>query len=79
MNKLYIGPRNGQVDLPFSQFKQNEIYDMGVSPRGGHLTDEETMTYPKPGYQNAPAFCQNMDKSMGTYTIYIPNHLQAGE
>ena len=33
----------------------------------------EITTYPKPGYQNAPKFCENMDKALATNAFYIPN------
>merc|ERR1712183_262092 len=35
--------------------------------------------YPKPGYQNAPKFCENTDKAMATYWLNIPETLASGE
>ncbi len=48
------------------------IWDWGVSPFG-YGRDAETLIYPKAGFQNAPKFCENMDKSLATYTFEVPN------
>ena len=50
-----------------------QIADFGVSPFGHMKSQSEITTYPKPGYQNAPKFCENMDKALATNAFYIPN------
>ena len=44
-----------------------------MSPFGHTKSQAEITTYPKPGYQNAPKFCENMDKALATNAFYIPN------
>jgi len=65
-------------DPTLSQFKANEVADFGKAPFGHHIPDHVTRTYPKPGYQNAPKFCENPDKSLATNHFTIPNNLQPG-
>lgn len=54
-----------------------QIADFGTAPFGHERTQAEITTYPKPGYQNAPKFCENMDKALATNAFYVPN-LQPG-
>lgn len=42
-------------------------------------TDAEMTTYPKPGFQNAPKFCENPDKALATNYFEIPADLPVGE
>ena len=53
----------------------------GVSPTGqnGPHDEEVYLTFPKPGYQNAPGFCENMDRALGTYSFEIPADMAPGE
>ncbi|CAH1274162.1 Hypp5267 [Branchiostoma lanceolatum] len=62
------------IDSP----KLIQIMDMGVSPYGRELSDEVLATYPKPGFQNVPKFCEDPDDAMGTYNFTIPMDLQPG-
>ncbi|CAH1238336.1 Hypp5567 [Branchiostoma lanceolatum] len=55
-----------------------QIMDMGVSPYGRELSDEVLSTYPKPGFQNVPKFCEDPEDSMGTYNFTVPMDLQPG-
>merc|ERR1712243_350933 len=77
-NKLYMGPRDHEGDVALSTYMKNEIYDFGVSPVGYNIPDKVTMIYPKPGFQNAPKFCENMDKALGTYTWTMPKNIKPG-
>ncbi|CAH1782946.1 unnamed protein product [Owenia fusiformis] len=77
-NFIYVGPRNGNDDPSLSVFKQNLVVDLGVSPFGHHISNQMTMTYPKPGFQNAPKFCENPDKALGTYAFNLPSDFQPG-
>ena len=54
------------------RISRTQVYDWGVSPFG-FGTDAQTMIYPKPGFQNAPKFCENTDKALATYTFEVPN------
>jgi len=66
----------GQNDPNLGTFKQREIANLGVSPVGQNA---DVSTYPKPGFQNAPAFCEDTDKSLGTYSFNIPDDMEPGE
>lgn len=55
-----------------------QVADLGISPHGHERTNDEIITYPKKGYQNAPKFCENMDKALATAAFYIPPDLQPG-
>jgi len=57
-------------------YKQFLVADLGTSPTGA--ANSQSSTYPKPGYQNAPHFCQNTDKSLGTYSFNVPVDLAPG-
>lgn len=65
-NWLYAKPMTtvGQADPNLSEFKENEIVNFDVSPVGHSIPDEVINSYPKPGYQNAPAFCEDTDKAL---------------
>jgi len=56
-----------------------QVADLGVSPFGHSRTQAEITTYPKPGYQNAPKFCENMDKALATAAFYLPADLAEGK
>ncbi len=77
-NKIFAGQRDGQGDPKLSQFFTNQIADLGKSPVGNAVVDSDTTQYPKIGYQNAPKFCENMDKSLATNAFIIPD-LQPGK
>ncbi|CBY24786.1 unnamed protein product [Oikopleura dioica] len=76
-NWIYATPQTepGQADQVLSVFKQNEVADLGRSPTGNGV---DTEAYPKIGYANAPAFCEDTDKSLGTYSFNIPVDYPAG-
>ncbi|CAG5085448.1 Oidioi.mRNA.OKI2018_I69.PAR.g10898.t1.cds [Oikopleura dioica] len=65
----------GQADQVLSVFKQNEVANLGKSPTGNGV---DTEAYPKVGYANAPAFCEDTDKSLGTYSFNIPEDYPVG-
>lgn len=50
------------------------IVDLGIKDQSLPLGQ-----YPRPGYQNAPNFCDNTDGSLGTYSFNVPRNLQPGE
>ena len=58
------------TNKPYSYYRPFLVADLGVSVHGNSNTQPDK--YPKPGYQNAPAFCENTDKSMGTYSFEVP-------
>ena len=68
-NFIYTSPRDVQSDPTLETFRANEIADLGISPFG---SDAATDVYPKPGYQNAPKFCENMDKALATNVFEVP-------
>ncbi|XP_039251212.2 uncharacterized protein LOC120328749 [Styela clava] len=76
-NFIYRGNVNDQFDLTLSQFREELVADLGVKDPPDQSSDAYTQ-YPKPGYQNAPAFCENKDKSLGTYSFNVPSDLQPG-
>merc|ERR1711953_1357377 len=41
--------------------------------------DNEVASFPKVGFQNAPAFCEDTDKALSTYSFNVPQDLEAGE
>ncbi|XP_078656190.1 uncharacterized protein LOC144902560 isoform X3 [Branchiostoma floridae x Branchiostoma belcheri] len=55
-----------------------QIMDMGVSPYGNNIPPELTTIYPKPGFQNAPKFCEDQGNAMATYNFTIPMDLTPG-
>ena len=61
------------------EFKQNEVVNLGISPFGFQVPDDEITKYPKPGFQNAPAFCEDTDKALGTYSFNVPTDFATGE
>ncbi|CAH1229653.1 Hypp247 [Branchiostoma lanceolatum] len=78
-NWIAVGPVNGASDPAlFDGPEWTQIADMGKAPVGYEIPDAVTSTYPKPGFQNAPKFCENMDKAMGTYNFTIPSNLTPG-
>ncbi|XP_076807142.1 uncharacterized protein LOC143450466 [Clavelina lepadiformis] len=76
-NKIYRGLKDTDRDRSFSYYRQIEVADLGVSPVGSANT--QSSKYPKLGYQNAPNFCKDTDKSMGTYSFNLPSDVTAGE
>ncbi|XP_078573450.1 uncharacterized protein LOC144860182 [Branchiostoma floridae x Branchiostoma japonicum] len=54
------------------------VEDMGISPYGPNIDPVLTTTYPKPGFQNAPKFCEDEANSMGTYNFTIPLDMKPG-
>ena len=77
-NKVWLGPRNALNDVTLSEYQANQIADLGVAPTGHAIPDEVTPTYPKPGFQNAPKFCEDTDKALATNTFTVPDKLQPG-
>jgi len=79
-NWLYAQPMTavGGDDPTLDTFKQNEIVDLSTSPFGHNVPDSEINSYPKPGYQNAPAFCEDTDKALGTYSFNVPRDMAPG-
>ena len=77
-NFIWRGDKNSNTDVKFSDFKKNLVADLGISDFGHNVPDSETKIYPKPGFQNAPAFSENTDKSLGTYSFNVPENLEAG-
>ncbi|XP_039250782.2 uncharacterized protein LOC120328380 [Styela clava] len=75
---IYRGEKNDEADLTFSEFRKNLVADLGAKdpPVMGSTKHH---VYPKPGYQNAPAFCENMRKSLGTYSFNVPKNLEPGQ
>merc|ERR1711972_1279289 len=69
----------GDTDPTLGQFKQNEIVNLGKSPVGHEVPDSTIDSYPKQGFQNAPAFCEDTDKSLGTYSFNVPDNMESGK
>ena len=67
-----------KVDYDMAHYRQNLVSDLGKSKTGMELGEEGSKIYPKPGYQNAPAFSEDTDKAMGTYSFNIPENLAPG-
>jgi len=81
-NRVYHGMAwNGMeavdTNKPYSYYRPFLVADLGVSLYGRDLTEPDK--YPKPGYQNAPAFCENTDKAMGTYSFEVPKTFKPGQ
>ncbi|KAI8494221.1 hypothetical protein Bbelb_279810 [Branchiostoma belcheri] len=74
-NQILVGPKDGGADPKFSEFALLE--DLGVSPTG-NLPASIMSSYPKPGYQNAPKFCDNQDKALATGNFTLPTDMQPG-
>ena len=72
-NAIYHGRKGMDTNEPLSHYKQFLVSDLGRSVNIGDHTK-----YPKPGYMNAPAFCENRDRSMGTYSFNIPDDFEQG-
>ena len=74
---IYRSKKNkDKSNVPLSKYKR-KVADLGVSLFGNSLKNPDG--YPKPGYQNAPNFCRDTDKSMGSYSFNIPRKLSPGE
>ena len=56
------------------------IADLGISPVDGRpgYTASDFTTYPKVGFQNAPAYCENTDIALATNNITIPSNWAPG-
>ncbi|XP_067949971.1 uncharacterized protein [Watersipora subatra] len=76
---IFRSERNPSTDPTLPEFHANKVADLGISPFGHDKTFEQITTYPKPGFQNAPKFCENNDKALATAAFYIPPDLQAGK
>jgi len=78
-NWIYFADQTnvGADDPVLSVFKDNELVDLGISPFGHQVPDSEVGKFPKPGFQNAPAFCEDTDKALSTYSFNVP--LDIGE
>ncbi|CAH1780838.1 unnamed protein product, partial [Owenia fusiformis] len=77
-NFVYAGPKDSKTDVPFNVFQQNMVVDLGTAPYGYDVSDQVTMTYPKPGFQNAPKFCENPDKALATFAFNLPANFETG-
>lgn len=76
-NWIYRGNKNDAADLTLSQYFANLVADLGKSPvNQGTVVSS---TYPKPGFQNAPEFCSNTDRALGTYSFNVPSDLEPGQ
>ena len=75
-NFIFRGPKDGQSDPSLATFVKKLVADLGVSPTGNNA---QTTVYPKPGFQNAPKFCENKDKALATNSFKIPQNLQPGK
>lgn len=73
---VYRGNVGTDTDEPYSYYTDKLVADLGRSLFGNANTAPDT--YPKPGYQNAPKFCDNTDKAMATYSFNIPADLAEG-
>ena len=74
---IYRGRKNTDRDRPLNFYKKFKVANLGVSPFGFSV-GKKYREYPKPGYQNAPNFCKNMDKAMGTYSFNVPKNIAPG-
>ena len=72
-NAIYHGRKGRDTNEPLAHYKQFLVSDLGRSVNIG-----DHNKYPKPGYMNGPAFCENRDKSMGTYSFNIPDDFVQG-
>jgi len=77
--KRHSKTKPGDNDPTLGEFKQNEVVNLGISPFGFQVPDDEITKYPKPGFQNAPAFCEDTDKALGTYSFNVPTDFATGE
>nr|XP_039251213.1 uncharacterized protein LOC120328750 [Styela clava] len=77
-NFIYRGGLNDESDLTLSQFRAELVADLGVKDPPDETSNAYTQ-YPKPGYQNAPAFCEDTGLSLGTYSFNVPSDLQPGQ
>jgi len=75
-SNIYRGLVNTDTDKPYSYYKDKLVSSLGTSIFGKELTNPDQ--YPKPGYQNAPNFCDNTDKAMATYSFNVPDDLSPG-
>lgn len=73
---IYRGLEDTDTDQPYSYYTDKLVSSLGTSVFGAANTNPDN--YPKPGYQNAPNFCDNTDKAMGTYSYNVPTDLAAG-
>jgi len=76
-NRIYTGKKGTDTNNPYKYYRDFLISDLGVSVSGNQNTAPDV--YPKPGFQNAPAFCENTDKAMGTYSFNVPEDIEEGE
>jgi len=76
-NRIYHGMEGTDTNKPYSYYRPFLVADLGVSVFGNDNTEPDK--YPKPGYQNAPAFCENTDKAMGTYSFEVPSDFKPGQ
>jgi len=76
-NFVYRGRPGTDTNEKLSFYKKFLVANLGVSPVGQENTNPSS--YPKPGFQNAPLFCRDTDKSLGTYSFNVPQNLQPGE
>jgi len=77
-NYIYAVQGDENSDPDMATFSANKIADLGLSPNGWAIDESVINSYPKPGYQNAPAFCENMDKAMATAAFDIPQTQNTG-
>nr|XP_004225509.2 uncharacterized protein LOC101242977 [Ciona intestinalis] len=78
---LYRGEiNNNGPDPTLSRFREKLVFDLGRSPSGLDFGGDASLSsvYPKPGYGNAPRFCDNTDKAMATYSFNVPRNLRPG-
>lgn len=81
-NAIYNGSRWNSETSPkdsneaYSFYKPWLVTDLGTSLVGSANLAPDT--YPKPGYQNAPKFCENTDKAFASYSFNVPTHMAPG-
>ena len=73
---LFRGRHGRDKYKSLNYYKKRAVSSLGASPWGS--ANIFPNSYPREGYQNAPKFCEDTDKSMGTYTFNVPNKIKPG-
>ena len=82
-NAIYHGrrwPHGDSIDTnePYRFYRNKLVTDLGQSKFGFENTAPDT--YPKPGFQNAPKFCddEGTDKAFASYSFNVPEEFTPG-